>query len=207
MRKKLMSFISSVVLGLAGLLLVGEAQSQPPQTRAEFEAALSQYEARMDRLHAELNATLPQVGPLTDYQLRLLSQIEAPMPYELATSSLNCFTGGSHSSLVTQLDRNHEVRERGEKAHTFQASSGWILRDPTVDGTGLHEINFKGYTSQDQETAHADIKDKLNVGDSTTAIGLRGSGRITVTCDGPNGATQTRGFGWTLFRDCPHSSH
>lgn len=207
MRKKPMSFISSVVLGLAGLLLVGEAQSQPPQTRAEFDVALSQYEARMDRLHAELNATLPHVGPLSDYQLRLLSQIEAPMPYELATSSFNCFTGGSHSSLVTRLDRNHEVKKRGEKSHKFQASSGWILRAPEVDGTGLHEITFRGYTSPDKETAHADIKDKHTVGEITSAVGLRGSGRIKVTCDGPNGETQSLGFGWTLFRDCPHASH
>lgn len=204
MRNKLIAFVSGVVLGFAGLL---SASAQGPPTEAQpaptFEEILADYEARMDALHAELNATLPHEGPLTDEQLRLLALIQAPKPYEIAMASAKCLSGGSHSSLVTYVDNANKVTDRGEKTHNFRAKTGWVLSAPTVGGTGVGELYFDGYTSPSQRSATAEIADKYNVGDIVqTGTGLRGSGRIRVTCYKGN-STQTHSWGWTLFRDCP----
>ena len=208
MRKKLISVVSGVVLGLAGLLSAS-AQNPPSEsasapvveTYEDFIRALNAYETRMTQLTDRFRATLPWEGPLSDYQLELLAELEAPQPAHLANSSFNCLqSGGRRIDLITTLDSSGEVLVQARDTETFTAKTGWKMEKPTNHGD-THVIKFDPGLSDNRTTATADFQDRAQVGDEAP-YGHVGSGRYRATCYN-GGQSYSQSWLWTLFRDCP----
>ncbi len=200
MREKLIAFVSVVVLGFAGLL---SASAQVPnQTFEEFLAVLNAHQQRMAYLSALFQATLPHSGPWTDYQLRLLAELEGPEPWEISASTFNCIQngGGGRVGLVTVLDANHKVLTRAHVVKTFVAKSGWKFYDPTA--SNKFEIEFEGDTNPSRSVATAEFKDRYNV-NQEAPHGQVGNGRYSVTCYNASGDSYSKDWSWRLFRDCP----
>lgn len=209
MRKTRISFLSGVVLGLAGLLSASaqappsESEPAPVETYEGFIAALNAHEARMAQLQDQFRATLPIVGPLNQYQLELLAQLEAPQPAAIANSSANCIRSGGRSIvLTTVLDKNNEVRTQARDTETITARTGWKFEKPTASGD-VHEISFDPGLSDAGKTATADFEDRYGVGQQAPH-GHIGSGRYYLTCYNNNGKRYYQSWSWRLFRDCPH---
>lgn len=209
MRKKLISLVSVVVLGLAGLLSASvqapSSESQPVpavETYEDFVRALNAYEARMTLLTDRFRATLPWEGPLNDYQLELLAELEAPQPAAIANSVFNCIrSGGRRIDLITVLDNSGEVLTQARDTETFTAHSGWKMEKPTVSGD-FHLIKFDPGLSDNRTTATANFEDRATVGQHAD-YGHVGSGRYRASCYNNSGQSYSQSWFWTLFRDCP----
>lgn len=208
-----MSFVSVVVVGIAVLLSPVCAQSPPtttptapmPAEEDTFEAffdALTQHENRMEEVQAQFEATLPHSGPWTDYQLRLLNELEGPRPWRVEASIHQCLQGGSGGrvSMTTLLNRASIVVSRGRAFKSFRAKTGFRFSRPTATNhAGV--IRFEGSTSDSRRSATADFEDRYAEG-QWAPHGFAGSGRYKVTCSGPSGS-YSQSWSWRLFRDGP----
>jgi len=199
MREKLLAFALVLVVGFASVL---SASAQVPnQTFEDFLEALNAHQQRMAYLSELFQATLPHYGPMTDYQLRLLAELEGPEPWAVAASSFNCIqSGGGRVDLVTTLDGNDKVLIRAHITKTFVAKPGWKFQDPTA--TNKIQIKFEGDTNGSRSVATADFKDRYDVGQQAPH-GQVGSGRYYVKCYNASGQTYSKNWSWRLFRDCP----
>ena len=203
MKTKFFSTVSIIVLGLASLLSASAQAPAPPaaETYDSFIRALNAYETRMAEIQGRFNATLPSVGPLNEYQLELLTELEAPQPAAIANSSFNCIkSGGGRVSLITVLDSNGKVIQRAYARRFFSAKTGWRFERPTVSGS-VSVIEFEGDTSTSRRSATAEFWDRYKVGQHAPH-GQVGSGRYYVTCY-KNNQRYTQSWSWHLFRDCP----
>ena len=92
-----MKAITSIclILGVLGLLSVGAAQSN----LRPYDVVLSEYEARMDALVDQYNATLPHQGPLTPYQSELLAELMGPKPQGILGSGADRIVGAIRSGV------------------------------------------------------------------------------------------------------------
>lgn len=209
MRKELIAFISVAVLGFAGLLSTVCAQtsistSRPLEndTYEAFITALTQHEQKMESLQAQFDATLPHMGPWTDYQLRLLDQLNAPRPTRVLQSIHQCMSGGSggNVSLESLLNAASIIQYRDREVKHFYAKTGWRFLRPTASNhSGV--IRFEGTVADSGRHATADLEDLKKEGD-WAPHGFIGSGRYTVGCTGPSGS-YSQNWRWSLFRDLP----
>lgn len=206
------SFVSVVVMGIAVLLpavcaqspTTGSTPTMPLEndTYEAFIAALTQHEERMQELQAQFEATLPQVGPWTEYQLQLLDQLDAPRPTRVQQSIHQCMQGGSGGrvSLITLLNTSSIVQHRDRELKHFYAKPGWKFSRPTAtNAPGV--IDFDGDIGNNGRHATADFEDYYAEG-QWAPHGFAGSGRYTVKCKGPNGS-YSQSWRWSLFRDLP----
>jgi len=187
-----------LMLGVLGLLPRAVAQT-PERSYAEI---VAEYDARMDRIEEQLNATLPHSGPLTDYQLRLISELKAPKPRALLQAEGACLVNAaSDTDLITDLDSANKVTVRGSEFHRFRTKTGWTLSYPSLTGT-THELE-KDPQRQSSTRATLFMADVNNVGDTVSSIGQVGWGRIKISCTNGETTYDLR-WRWTLFRDCPN---
>lgn len=206
---RIQSFVSVVVLGIAVLLSTVCAQTPMPDpafpsgtdTYEEFIAVLNQHEQRMEELQAEFEATLPHVGPWTDYQLKLLAQLEfGERPMRLEASIHQCLQGGNPGSvsLTTLLDSSSIVLHRDRDLRHFYAKPGFkFIRPTATNAPGV--IDFDGDTGNNGRHATADFEDAYAEG-QVAPPGHAGSGRYKISCSGPNGS-YSQSWSWRLFRD------
>ena len=171
-------------------------------TYEAFIASLTQHEERMAELQAEFEATLPHVGPWTDYQLRLLDQLNTPRPTRVLQSLHQCISGGGggNVSLESLLNTASEIVHRDREVKHFYAKAGWRFTRPTASNhAGV--IRFDGTVSESGRAALADLEDAKAEGQWAKS-GFIGQGRYTVGCVGPNGG-YSQSWRWSLFRDLP----
>jgi len=209
MKKKLIAIASIFVLGFAGLLPVLQlrvsARNPLPLENDTYDAfivALEQHEQRLARLQEQFQATLPHVGPLTQYQVGLLDKMDQPRPRRVLMSIHQCMQGGSGGrvSLISLLDAASTVVHRDREVKHFYAKPGWRFSKPTAtNAPGI--IDFDGSTGNGGRNATADLEDTYAQG-QWAPHGYAGSGLYKVKCSGPGGE-YSQSWRWSMFRDLP----